>query len=55
MNTTTKIKKPNAWVEHVKSFALKNNLSYSCALSDKKCKASYKKMVVLVLKCRLKK
>ena len=41
MDTT--IRKPNAWVEHVRSFALKNGLSYSCALSDPRCKASYKK------------
>jgi hypothetical protein len=34
---------PNAWVQHVKKFALKNNKSYGCAISDPECKQSYKK------------
>jgi hypothetical protein len=32
---------PNAWVEHVRKFASKNNMSYGCAVSDAECKASY--------------
>lgn len=31
----------NKWVEHIRAFAKKNNLSYGCALSDPKCKSSY--------------
>ena len=34
---------PNKWVEHVKAFAAKNNLSYACALSKPECKQSYQK------------
>tara|TARA_R110000868_G_scaffold219194_4_gene470035 strand:- start:1189 stop:1608 length:420 start_codon:yes stop_codon:yes gene_type:complete len=33
---------PNRWVDHVKSFAAKNNLSYGCALSKPECKESYR-------------
>lgn len=33
---------PNRWVEHVKSFAAKNNLSYGCALSKPECKETYR-------------
>ena len=33
----------NKWVEHIKTFAKKNNLSYACALSNKECINSYKK------------
>jgi hypothetical protein len=32
----------NRWVDHVKSFAAKNNLSYGCALSKPECKESYR-------------
>ena len=32
---------PNKWIEHVKSFAAKNNLSYGCAISKPECKSSY--------------
>ena len=32
----------NAWVSHVKQFAVDNNLSYDCALSFPDCKNSYK-------------
>ena len=31
------------WIEYVKSFAKKNNLSYSKALSSKECSASFRK------------
>lgn len=31
----------NAWVQHVKSFAKKNNLSYGCAMTDPKVKVGY--------------
>jgi hypothetical protein len=34
---------PNAWVEHIKKYAKKNNLSYSCAMTMPDCKNSYKK------------
>jgi hypothetical protein len=33
----------NAWVEHVRKFAAKHGMTYVAALSDPKCKASYKK------------
>lgn len=32
----------NAWVEHIRAFAKKHNLSYGCALSDPKCKETYR-------------
>ena len=32
----------NAWVEHIKAFAKKNNISYGCALSNPACRATYK-------------
>jgi len=35
-------KKSNKWIEHIKSFALKNNMSYGCALSSVDAKNSYK-------------
>jgi hypothetical protein len=31
----------NKWVEHIRAFAKKNDLTYGCALSDPKCKSSY--------------
>jgi len=34
---------PNRWVEFVKKWASKNNLSYGCAISKPECKAAYKK------------
>jgi chemotaxis protein histidine kinase CheA len=33
----------NAWIEHIKRFAREKGLSYSCALTDPECKATYKK------------
>lgn len=33
--------KPNSWIEHVKAFAKKNNMTYGCALSDPKVKVGY--------------
>ena len=36
---------PNAWINHVKQFARENNLTYGCAISDQRCKSSYKKPV----------
>jgi hypothetical protein len=36
-----KPKKTNPWIAHVRSFALKNGLTYSCALSDPRCKETY--------------
>jgi hypothetical protein len=37
------IKKKNPWVEHVKQFAKENNIGYFEALSNPKCKSTYKK------------
>ena len=34
---------PNAWVEHVKSFAAQNNVAYGCAISIPACRESYYK------------
>jgi len=31
----------NAWIEHVKEFAKKHNMSYVKAVADPKCKAEY--------------
>jgi hypothetical protein len=38
-----KTKKSNPWIDHVKEFAKENNINYSKALSDPKCKSQYKK------------
>jgi len=32
----------NAWIEHIRKYAKDNNMKYSAALTDPKCKASYK-------------
>ena len=32
----------SSWTEHIKRWAAENNTTYSCALSDPKCKADYK-------------
>ena len=37
-----KPRKPSKWVEHVKAFAAKKGVSYSCALSMPDCKAEYR-------------
>ena len=34
---------PNRWIEFVKSWAKKNNVSYGCALSEPKMKIDYRK------------
>lgn len=34
----------NKWVEHVKKFSKKHNISYSCAITDPLCKSEYKKI-----------
>ena len=39
--TTTKPKKMNAWVQHVKKYAQENNISYKEAIT--KARATYKK------------
>jgi hypothetical protein len=31
----------NAWILHVKQFAIDHNLSYGCAISTPACKESY--------------
>ena len=33
----------NAWVEHVRAFALQNNVAYGCAISIPACRESYHK------------
>lgn len=33
---------PNAWVSHIKTWARQNGKSYGCAMTDPRCKASYK-------------
>lgn len=33
----------NKWIQHVKDYASKHNMSYRDALRDPKCKAAYKK------------
>lgn len=35
----------NKWIQHVKEFASKNNISYGCALTMPECKESYRKNV----------
>ena len=48
---TIKEKKPratNSWVSFVKEYALKKGITYSCALSDPKCKEAYKNGGVIV-------
>lgn len=32
----------SAWIQHIKAFAAKNNLSYGCALSNPECSRSYR-------------
>lgn len=34
----------SSWIQHVKDFSKKNNISYKSALSNDKCKAEYKKI-----------
>ena len=38
------IKTKNAWVKHVQEFAKENNIGYFKALSDPRCKSTYKKI-----------
>ena len=33
---------PNKWIERVKKFSRENNMSYGGAISDPRCKSSYK-------------
>ena len=37
-----KVKKSNAWVEHIRVFAKSKGVSYGCALGMPECRASYK-------------
>ena len=37
-----KVKKPNAWVTHIRAFAKSKGVSYGCALGMPECRASYK-------------
>jgi DNA adenine methylase len=48
--STDNIKMPNKWIEYVKSYASKHNMSYRDALRDSKCKAGYKKVGGAVVK-----
>ncbi len=32
---------PNAWISHIKEWAIRNGVSYGCALTKPECKASY--------------
>jgi len=34
---------PNAWTNHIKEWAKKNNVSYMCAMSQPACREAYKK------------
>lgn len=48
---TIKEKKPratNSWISFVKEYALKKGITYSCALSDPKCKEAYKNGGVII-------
>ena len=40
----------NEWIEHVKKIARENNMTYGCAISDARCKASYKPKHKIVTK-----
>jgi hypothetical protein len=40
----------NKWIMHVKEYAKNNNMSYACAISDPKCKASYIPVIKLTKK-----
>ena len=33
----------NSWIDHIRKFASDNKITYSCALSDPRCKAEYNK------------
>ena len=35
----------NSWIDHVRNFAKTKNISYSKAMKDPECKATYKKNV----------
>ncbi len=35
----------NKWINHVKEFAKKHNISYACALSHKDLKEGYEKVI----------
>ena len=45
----------NPWITHVRDFAKKNGVTYSCALADPKVKDGYVKQSVSVKKPRAKK
>jgi hypothetical protein len=32
----------NPWIEHIKRFSKKHNITYACALSKAECRESYK-------------
>ena len=31
----------NKWIEHVRKYVKENNIAFSCAISNKKCKECY--------------
>jgi len=37
-----KMSKPNAWIQHIKAFALENKMPFGCAMSQPECRATYK-------------
>ena len=43
-----KTRAPNSWISFVKEYALKKGITYSCALSDPKCKEAYKNGGVII-------
>ena len=34
---------PNAWIEHIRAFSKRNDITYSCAVGDARCKEEYYK------------
>jgi hypothetical protein len=33
----------NSWIDHIRKYASDNKMTYSCALSDPRCKEEYNK------------
>ena len=48
-------RKPSAWIQHIKNFAKKNNVSYGCALSMPECKKEYHQKKQLLTDVKLPK
>ena len=45
----------NKWIQHIKDYAKRNNMSYGCALSSEGCKNEYNKKKLKKNKKKLKK